>query len=210
MGRKKKEPGDIPPVDKSESFGDDTAIVTYEDLQKEKPVENLNEKIKQKKKKPVIDIKFECSFASMGDSKTMIQYKLGDKLVTKEIIMHNKLYDFPKDLTKEESKVLRKALKENGFFDVTVIEGAKFDKEKKEYVYSAMHPDHSKQDPFNANISLPILDEASRVICGPDGKQIFKQVAVVNGLVKTDDKRIYQALIKAGFKSCFAQEKVEV
>ena len=202
MGRKKKEPGDIPPVDKS-----DSTVVTFEDLQKEKPIEKPVKEKPLEKKKPA-NIQYECSYAFTGDSKTIITYKMGTEIIKRELLLHNKLFDYPNNLTVDEDRALKKALKENGFHDVTVIEGAIYDKEKKDYIYSAMHPDHSKQDPFTANISVPILDEAGRVICNNDGKQIFKQIAVVNGLVKTEDKRIYQALIKAGFKSCFSQEKV--
>lgn len=211
MAKKENIPGEVPPVENTVNTDNakvetNENIVTYEELEKKK--ETKKEKKKEIKKDVKKNVQFECSFAPMGDAKTVISYKLGDKTITKELVLHNKIYEFPKDLNDEESKILRKALVNNGFVDVSVFESAKYEKEKKQYVYSAMHPDHSNQDPINANISLPICDNEGKKMYGPDGNQIFRQVAVLNGLVKTDDKSIYQALIKAGFKSCFAQEKV--
>lgn len=198
---------DIPQVDEAKDIPKNESVLTYNDLEKEKCIEKPEEKPVNKKKKKKPKLQFECSFAPMGDAKTNIKYKLGDKEVIKKIVLHNKIYEYPVGLSPEEDKALRKALTDNGFVDVTVLK-AKFNKVKKQYIFSAMHPDHSKADPINANISLPILDESGRVICDEKGKQIFKQVAVVNGLVETEDVRVYQALVKAGFKSCFEKEKV--
>ena len=46
-----------------------------------------------------------------------------------------------------------------------------------------------------------MVDERNQPENDKNGKQIFKQVSIVNGIVTVDDEKIYEALLRAGFYS---------
>lgn len=185
-------------------------ILTHEELEQAEVLplppdeKDMKEKSKKKTSKKV-KVQFECPYAPMGEANTVIRFKnpsLDKKDITYQIPLNNKLYTMPDDLSEEEKEMLRTALIQNGFRDVTTIEaGVTYNKEKQKYTYSVIHPDHSERNPVNGNISLAMIDEKNRPVCGEDGKQIFHQVTILDGVVKTDDEKIYDALLQAGFFS---------
>lgn len=193
----------------------DKSILTHEDIEQAEGVTLPPEKDKEEKKKDSpkdktekkkkIKVQFECPFAPMGEANTVIRFKhpsQDKKDIEYKIPLNNKLYTMPDDLSEEEEKMLRTALEQNGFRDVTTIHaGMKYEPEKQKYTYSVVHPEHTERNPVNGNISLAMVDEKNRPICGNDGKQISKQVAIIDGVVKTDDEQIYEALLRAGFYS---------
>ena len=184
----------------------DQNIVTQRDIdQKEGETPPVDVKEKPKKTKKPVNPKFECPFAPMGKSNTVIRFNnpsKDQKDMTYQISMVNKIYTMPNDLSENENKMLREALKQNGFRDVTKNNsGVKYDKKKQKYTYTVIHPDHSELRPVNGNISLAMVDERNKPIFKKDGKQIYKQVSIVNGIVTTDDEQIYEALLRAGFYS---------
>ena len=182
-------------------------IVTHEELKQTEGIplpSDKKEPTKKKKKEPV-KVKFECPYAPMGNAKTVIKFKQPSKKqkdIIYEISLENKIYVLPDNLSEDEGKMLREALKQNGFRDVTKNKsGVKYDKKKQKYTYSVIHPDHSELRPINGNISLPMVDERNEPKNDKNGKQIFKQVSIVNGIVTVDDEKIYEALLRAGFYS---------
>lgn len=189
---------------KDKPFGDDQNILTHEDL-KEEVGEKTPSPVKKSEKKKPVNVKFECPFAPMGASKTVLKHIFPGKDKKEkiyEIEMMNKVYTIPNNLTDGEKVLLRQVLIENGFRDVTKIDaGVTYDKEKKQYVYTVVHPEHTDRNPINGNISLVLKDEKGNPVFDVEGKQIFRQVSIVNGIVKTDDEKIYQALLDAGFYS---------
>ena len=118
-----------------------------------------------------------------------------------KIKLMNKIYTIPKDLNPADEKILVEALVQNGFSDITTLKGTMYDKEKQKYIYSAIHPDHGEKNPINGNTTLTMMNEKGKPICDKDGKQIAIQLQIVNGVVKTDDQSVYQALIRAGYYS---------
>ncbi len=182
--------------------GDDSNVLNKDEVQKAEGVTLPPDK-KKRKKKENVKVKFECPFTPMGKSNTVITLKLSaDKKLVYDIQMENKIYMFPENLSEEEEQNLRKALIANGFKDITRNEsGIKYDKKKEKYIYTVHHPEHTPENPMSGNISLIMTDEKGRPAYDEDGKQIIKQVSFVNGKVETDDEKIYNALIKAGFFS---------
>ena len=204
---KKQDPKNTPPAPPEEGHGD---ILTYADLEKQKKADNKPKEKKKVKKKTVdVNVQFECPYAPMGASNTVLVYK-GKKEKKFEIKMMNKIFEIPKNMKEEEKEILRQLLIDNGFKDITEIHpGVVYDKKKKNYTYAAVHPEHTSQHPITGNISLVMLDDNNKPIIDKEtGKQITEQVAVIDGLVKTDDKGIYQALLRAGFRSGYVKEKV--
>lgn len=181
-------------------------IVTHEELKQTEGNPLPSDKKKPDKKKlKSVKIQFECPYAPMGKANTVIRFKQpseNQKSIMYEIPLINKLYTMPDNLSENEKTMLRTALKQNGFRDVTTIEaGVTYSKKKQKYTYSVVHPEHTNTNPINGNISLAMVDEQNRPISGEDGNQIFKQVSIVDGIVKTDDEKIYEALLRAGFYS---------
>jgi len=212
---KKNIPGDVPPVENDVTINPDitenidSAIVTQEELKKEKEKKEPKKKKEEKEtKKATGTVQFELPYAPMGNAKTVIQYKFGSEKVKKELKLYNKLYKFPDGLNKKESAVLRQALLDNGFVDISKFDvGTVYNEKEKKYTYSAIHPEHTTRNPMNGNISLAMIDEDGSKMYDKDGKQICKQVSMINGTIKTDDKAIYQALLRAGFRSGYKTVK---
>jgi hypothetical protein len=143
-------------------------------------------------------IKFECGFAPGGCSNTVLKHRYEGKDYTYNISMENKIYILPSGLSKEETKRYRKALMDNNFIDVTVNTGVKFDPETGDYIYKAMHPEHTERNRINATMGLSLYEDGKPVL-DDKGIQKSKQISIVDGLVVTSDKMVYEALIKAGF-----------
>lgn len=188
------------------------AIYTKEEI-KEKVEKPSPIKEKEKKEKKEIKMEFECPFAPGGEGSVSFVHIYEGKEYTYNLKLNNKRYVLPKDLKENDIKRYRKALLDNKFMDVTVIDAGfvSFDKEKKEYVYTLVHPEHTQRNRINANIALVLQDNNGRPVIydkGPDkGKQMVKQVTIVEGIVKTDDVLVYEALLKAGFYSGGKKEK---
>ena len=54
-----------------------------------------------------------------------------------------------------------------------------------------------------------MTDDQDRPMYDEKGKQITEQVEIQNGLVKTYNKDIYQALVRAGFLDAGKVEEIE-
>lgn len=206
--------GDIAPVKKTEG------VLTKEELKKEESVKAPSSKKTTKVKKPVevksvevkkdIQERFECGFAPGGNSNIAFIHKYQGVDYKYDLKLVNRIYILPKGVIGEERLRLRAALKANGFADITVIKsGAIFDKQKGTYIYTVMHPDHTSRNRVNGTISLALMGDNGKPMFDPEGKQIAKQVTIQNGIVKTEDKDIYKALLTAGFVSGGKIEKEE-
>lgn len=150
------------------------------------------------KAKEKTSVQFECGFAPNGSSNTVIVHKYEGKEYTYNISMENKIYIIPEKLSEEEKKRTRAALLDNNFIDVTVNEGVQFNPETGDYIYKAMHPEHTERNRINATMGLTLYENGKPVL-DEKGHQISTQVEILNGLVTTTDKQVYEALIKAGF-----------
>jgi len=154
-------------------------------------------------KKPVEDITYECPYAPMGKSSTIIEMieGTGNKAIKSsyKIEMINKKYVILADTKDKENLIL--CLKKNGFRDVTNTPktGIKYVKQSNSWIYYSMHPMHTDRHPINGNLALVLKDESGRAMVDENGKQITKQLTVSNGMVETTNKDIYQALMKTGF-----------
>lgn len=159
-----------------------------------------------------VEVKFECPFAPLGKSKISFLHTYEDEQIKYELDLDNKIYTLPSDLKKEDKKRYRKALRDNGFMDVTKINAhVIYDDKKKKYIYMAMHPEHTERNPVNGPIALVLKNDDGMPMYyekGPNkGKQIIEQVNIINGKVKTDNPMIYEALLEGGFYSAGKIEK---
>jgi len=178
---------------------------------KEKKEEEEKKKPKEKKKKEIVkkvekrDMVFECPYAPMGKSSTTIECQIQKKgqttTIKYPITLLNRRFTIPADMPEEEKKKLIHCLKENNFEDVTagVKKGVVYVKEKNKYMYYAVHPAHTEKHPMNGNISLVLKDDTGEDVKDNDGKQITKQLVIKDGTCETDEKKIYQLLLKSGF-----------
>lgn len=151
---------------------------------------------KTPKKGPV---KFECGFAMPGDSTVAFDYKYNGTTETYNLSLKNKIYILPEKLTKEEVKKYRAALIANNFQDVTVNISAVFDKQTGKTTYKAMHPEQTDRNRINATIAVILKNAAGKPELDGKGHNKVAQVTILEGIVKTDDVRVYDALIKSGF-----------
>lgn len=163
---------------------------------------NIKKPKVKKEKKEKINMVFECPFAPMGKSSTVIEgtTKEGEKK-TYSLPLMNKRYTIPKKITESEKEKLRFCLKQNGFLDVTTVskKGIVYVKNKNAYMYYAIHPAHTDRHPINGNISFVMKDKSGEDVYDNDGKQITKSVKIKNGIAETDDKDIYNLLLKHNF-----------
>lgn len=208
----------------------DNSIMTADEFDKlqEKEEQDKSKSKKPKAEKPAktikeiqaVEMKFECSFAPMGESNVAISYKHKGDLEESlyELKLQNKIFIIPVDSKKdkEEQKIetnrYREMLRANSFMDVTVLEaGGIFDEVKKEYVYKVVHPEHTERNRINGSITLVLLDDQGNAMYydkgNLKGQQIAKQVNIINGMVETDDPQVYDALLKAGFYTSAQIEK---
>jgi len=170
---------------------------------------DLPKETKPAKNKPVEKIKpnavYECNFAPMGECNVTIIYKQDGREFIKELSLVDKRYKIPEELPEEEKVFFRKALIANNFTDVTVLDaGTSYDKDQAKLIYKVVHPDQAERNNINGSISLVLLDDNGAPMYHKNGeskgKQIQKQVVITNGKVFTDDKLVYEALLRAGFK----------
>lgn len=165
--------------------------------EKEKPEESTSKKF---------SYEYECGFAPMGKSRVPI--KIDGKF--KNLDLENRIYKIPKGTSKEERAKITKALLEAGFRDVSSCKGAPFfNKQTGEWIYRAVHTDHSKNKPVNCNISLFLYEVGGKPSLNKDGTHEEIQISVINGLVKTTDIRVFNALLKAGFSDAGKIKKKE-
>ena len=183
-------------------------VLTHEDLKREETVKAPSLKKKTvKEKKQDVGLKYECGFAPLGNAKIAFVYKHEGVERKYNLDLINKIYTIPKDLTEKELVILKKALKANDFKDITVLNsGIVFDKQKGKYIYKAVHPDYTDKNRINGTISLVLLADNGKPMADKDGKQIIKQVTILEGIVITEDEKVYTALLKAGFRSLGKKE----
>lgn len=164
--------------------------------------EDKNEdKKEQKAEQAKICKTFECSFAPLGESSVAFVHEYQGVKKNYNLKCVDKIYTLPEGLEAEDEKRIRKALRDNGFVETTIIQaGVKFDIQKGKYRYRLTHPEQTERNNVNGTIGLVLLDESDRPMFDKDGKQKTAQVTILNGRAETDDKLIYEALLKAGFK----------
>lgn len=143
--------------------------------------------------------KFECGFAPPGNSTVSFNCDYLGKTYTYNLSLENKIFIIPEKFTDEEKKRYRAALLANNFRDITVNHSAVFNKQTGKTTYKAMHPEHTDRNPINATIAVVLRDNAGRAILDKNEMQKIEQVTIINGIVKTGDIKVYEALIKAGF-----------
>jgi len=154
---------------------------------------------KKKNKPKKSPVKFECGFAPPGNSTVSFNHIYMGDTETYNLSLENKIWIMPETYSDEEKKRYRKALLDNNFQDVTVNISAMFNKQTGKTTYKAMHPEHTDRNRINATIAVVLRDGSGSPALEPSGTQKTAQATILEGIVKTDDKMVYDALIKAGF-----------
>jgi len=167
------------------------------------PDDVIKEKEPEKKKED-IECEFECTFAQLGNSNVAFDHKFEGKVYHYQLSLKDKIFILPKDLSKDDQKRYRAALKDNGFVDVTVIRsGATVDPESKKLIYHVMHPEHNRKNRINGSIALVMVDDNNKPMYyktgAKKGQQMVEQVNIIEGKVSTEKKQIYEALLRYGF-----------
>lgn len=160
------------------------------------------------------ETKFECGWAPSGKANISFLHTYEGKEHKYNLTLKDRVFILDEKMSKEEKARYREALRANGFIDITVVKsGVYFDKTKKTYIYTAIHPEHCQKNQVNGSISLLLLDDEDKPMVyktGPKaGQQIVNQVNIVDGRVKTENVLIYEGLIRAGFYSGAKTEKKE-
>ena len=173
--------------------------------------ETTNTKTAPIEKKKDIECEFECTFAPMGNSNVAFDHVFEGKKFKYQLSLKNKIFILPKDLTTDEQRRYRAALRDNGFVDVTVIKaGAVVDPESKKLIYHVIHPEHNRRNRINGSIALVMVDDNNKPMyhqTGPKkGQQMIEQVNIIEGKVSTEKKQIYEALLRYGFHSAGKDE----
>lgn len=154
----------------------------------------------QSEKQPM---KFECGYAPPGSSTTTIVHD-GQ---TYNLALDNKIWIMPEDFEPEKVERYRTALLANNFLDITVNIGVVFDAQTGEKTYKAMHPEHTERNRINATIALNLVDDNGKQIIDNNGMAKTAQVTINQGVVVTNEKLVYEALIRAGFVHVGITEK---
>lgn len=142
---------------------------------------------------------YECGFAPPGNSTVSFNHTYMGITETYNLSLENKIFIIPEKFSDEEKKRYRAALLANNFRDITVNHSAVFNKQTGKTTYKAMHPEHTDRNPINATTAVVLRDSAGNAILENNGTQKIEQVTILNGIVKTDDVKVYEALIKSGF-----------
>lgn len=175
-------------------------VVTKSDVSKStsKPETGAVEKAAPAKvlKRKVAQIRHRVKFgpAPLGKSSTMIQYK-GAGL---KIDMIDGIYEIPKDIDEKELKDLKKTLEGLGFVDASITTlGELYEEDApppRRFMYSVAHPDRAKDGPpMNGRLSVMVK-----------GKPVA--LGFENGLIRTDDKDLRDALVSGGWIEVLASE----
>jgi hypothetical protein len=197
--------------DISQRAGNDD-IVTQADLDKEKKKKPPKAKKVIKKKTPIEiitegEMVFEHTLAPMGKSSTSFEHTYRGKQYLYHINIVDKKYTIPADLGKGEKEPVRvamieryrEALRANGFIDVSLLRsGVEVEKETGDYIYKAFHPEHLPNHPINGNIGLGLLGKDGKPKLDKNGKPVIEQVVIKNGIARTKDPEIFNALLSAG------------
>lgn len=189
--------------------------MTAEELEREKtpakPKTSGNKKTGSKKNTAKPKVVFAAPYAQMGEARiTLIGKYEGEEIVYKNKKLINGKFEIPKNITPNQGEKpgkeyvkMRSILQQNGFVDVTKTKGGKIDKVKNKYIYKAVHPEQTDNNNINGKISMVLKDDQGQNLFYKSGKnkgkQITKEVTLINGVAVTDDADVYQALIRSGF-----------
>lgn len=177
-------------------------------------VKKSNEGITSKKVKKDTKIKetknikavYELPYAPLGKSNLTLRYKIGksNKEESLNITLQDRRYSIPDGM---DEKLIRSVLLSNDFVDVTVFKGKrKINKKAGKYIYTAVHPEQTPENPINGNMSLVLKDDNGEIMYDKEGKQIIERIQILNGKVVTENKKVYQALVDVGFLECQKKE----
>lgn len=195
-------PTDDIPEEKSVVVDDkekESEIITEEAPVIEKPV------IVEEKKGTLPNTVFECPYAQTGECNIALPpHNFEGKVYDYQLTLINKRFVIPGEWDEETKRRHRQALRANGFIDVTVLEaGAVLAADGKKLVYRVAHPDHTDRNRINGKVSLVLMDDNRMPMYHKEGdkagQQITEEVNIINGMAYTDDKQVYEALLRAGF-----------
>jgi len=165
------------------------------------------EPIKPEVKKP-IDRIFECPFAPLGEANISIVHNFEGRRNSYQLKLVDKCYVVKADA--DNKREIIAALEKEGFRDVTVSNApAPFVPVPSDLIYRMRHPEYTDGCKLNGSIGLVLVGDDGQPMLGEDGKQVTKNVKMINGIVTTDDKLVYEALLKAGFFGGGSPKEVE-
>jgi hypothetical protein len=184
----------------------DSAILTQEELDQQTetkeeaetslPIES-SVTSKPETKEP-IDRIFECPFAPLGESNISIVHNFEGQRNSYQLKLVDKRYVVKADASNKRELVA--ALEKEGFRDVTVSNApAPFVPEVGDLIYRMRHPEYRDNSKLNGSIGLVLVGDDGQPMLDAEGKQVTKVVKMIGGIVTTDDKLVYEALLKAGF-----------
>lgn len=106
---------------------------------------------------------------------------------TEKLKLKDGVYNVPKSWKKEEKERFKASLIAAGFDDISYTVGQPKPKApEKKYKYFAGHPDNKDDEKVEGTVAVVV-----------DGEEL--QLQCVKGMIETEDKKLYQALIEKGF-----------
>lgn len=173
-----------------------------EKVKKEKPVLKKSAEVKKKKPVNVVDRSYIFEPAPMGNSSASFYYTDPETNEKKEITINliDKVFVIPGNWDLKKRVRHEKMLLLNGFKETTVINndaGEKILKVDKEKVYKLGHPENTDTLKINGKVSAHTAIGEILVDC-------------VNGIIRTVNKDIFDALLKQGFYHITDNEYLEV
>ena len=108
------------------------------------------------------------------------------------------VFKIPKTWKTEKKIAYKMGFLKAGFESFAILEGTKpkVEEPPKQYIYFAGHPDNKDDEKVNGNIAVTV-----------DGEEI--QLEVVEGVVETEKKEVWEALFAKGYYEAKAPEVVE-
>lgn len=172
----------------------DGVMTTKEFFGKQEEEKDQNQELETKKdKNKKIVYKFKFPPAPLGKCQTVLNFH-GEEI---KIVIQDGIYEPPKSFDKVKMRAFKVFLLANGFEDASfaVQKGMRNkDAKSKKYEYIIGHPDNTVDKKITGNVSVNI-----------NGKDVkFK---CKKGIIKTKDKKVYEAFIKKGWYEVSIEEK---
>ncbi len=160
-------------------------VLTTKDFLYKNSVEKKKKEVSPHKKDVIVKYQYRFDPAPMGKAKTVINFE--EKKMTLEII--DKIYIPPKNWSISKQEKFKKIIiNVYGFKDASFVDSVKKEEkqEEKKLEYHLGHPDNSPDERINGELTIKIGRKNHKFKCE-------------NGIVKTDNIKIYEELLKKGW-----------
>ena len=115
-----------------------------------------------------------------------------NKSITTEIELNDSIFTIPDSWSEKKKNAYKEAFIKAGFENVSHAKP----KKEESNLYFAYHPDNKEDEKVNGIISVTVAKKEIELEC-------------VDGIVTTDNKKVYNALLKKGYAGAKPAEDIE-